>query len=211
MIEILLLYKPIAYTLHKHSKMSTTTYKTRSGRTVVAPVRFADTEFLPGSNNKYTKGRLVDRSFSSFGRHTSHYVQTYTPRVLDNKQQEEYVDSLLQDEEWVNVQLGNSKWIWRKRVGPKVEETNSKDDPDWEPIDHESDESESEDSSMDDVSDDSDWAEDEPSDDVLTDGDYESDGEEDEESENEDDWHHCQMRKNIQLEVRGRAIKIQKI
>lgn len=151
--------------------MSNQTYTTRSGRTVRKPVRFEDIEFLKGSNNGYTKGRLIDPCCAVSDQYVDTYLKSYTPRVIDQREKEEMLNQMFQDDEWVKLQLD--------------EEHVESDEEEWVPEDDSNTDVDTEDSDIDEVDTDDDWAEDEPDDDVLTDGDYESD-EEDSDDEEKD-------------------------
>lgn len=183
---------------------------TRSGRVVKQPERFDTLEFLPGSNNRHTRGRPIDRSFSAKGGHSEHYVHTYNPRVVKPVNLDD-LSQFTDDEKEIAELLANS---FSRRDIRRNGCEESESDPDWNPKDDadDPDATESDDDFEDEVAEgsESEIEVEEPEDDILTDGDYESDGDNDEDSDNEDA--NCKWKRahnnRPQLEVVGTRVTI---
>jgi hypothetical protein len=160
---------------------------TRSGRVVKQPERYDTLEFLPGSNNRHTRGRLIDRSFSAKGGHTENYVHNYKPRVVKPINLDD-LSQFTDDEKEIAEILANS--FSRRDIrkhNNKHSESDNESDPDWNPND-DPDATETDDDFEDEVDEgcESEIEVEEPEDDVLTDGDYESNDEFDEDSDDEE-------------------------
>jgi hypothetical protein len=208
-----------------HANNQDSNVVTRSGRVVKQPERYDTLEFLPGSNNRFTRGRLIDRSFSAKGGHCENYVHNWKPTVVPRID----IDDLSQftdDEKQVAEILANTfshhsrhsshkHWNWKSQDENKHDDSES--DPDWKPEDN-PDATESDDDMSDELVEEGEESEievEEPDSDILEDEDYESDeqDDDDEDSENEESEHHwkrnCQCNnKKPRLEVVGTRVRI---
>jgi hypothetical protein len=196
---------------------------TRSGRVSRPPTRYDNLEFLPGSNNRFTRGRPIDRSFSAKGGHSENYVHQYTPRVVE----QEPIDDITlfsDDTKFIAEVLANT-FTKRDRTNNNkqdYDDDNDHEDPDWNPNDDDPDATESDNDMEDDMDDvveegcESEVEVEEPDSDILEDADYESDNandDMDDDSEDEDEvrrWKKWNERNQQQqnLQVVGKRCRI---
>jgi hypothetical protein len=188
---------------------------TRSGRVSRPPTRYDTLEFLPGSNNRFTRGRPIDRSFSAKGGHSENYVHHYEPRVVEQPPIDD-ITLFSDDTKFIAEVLANTF----TRRDYQCDDSDH-EDPDWNPNDDDPDATESDDDMVDEVVEEGCESEievEEPDSDILEDADYESDGgnNDDMEDDSEDEdavvrwkkWNERNQQK--QLQVVGKRCRIYK-
>jgi hypothetical protein len=209
-----------------HANNTDSPIVTRSGRVVNQPERYDTLEFLPGSNNRFTRGRLIDRSFSAKGGHSENYVHDWKSVVVPRIDIDD-LSQFIDDEKQVAEILANtfshrdlcrhrSHKHWNSKTQNENEDSES--DPEWKPED-DPDATESDNDMSDEElveeGDESEIEVEEPDSDILEDADYESDeqDDDDEDSENEESEHHWKRHrhwnnKKPRLEVVGTRVRI---